>query len=121
VPGKKISQQVLNGTILEVYEDSLDPGFIYYCRAAISKDTKADNEVWTIWRLFTTNGQITCPYDSDLGAPRPDGWKCSERESLGYWNDFPLDPPPEGFQYIIDVNGQYLKDLETKQFLIEAI
>ena len=120
-PKQGQKRQILNGTIYLEAADSLDPGFTYCGYAALGPEAKEDNPVWTIWRKFSVTGQVTCPYDSDLGAPRPDGHIWDNRESIGYWLDIPVDEAPEGFQYIIDNFGQYLKDLDSKEFLIEEI
>jgi len=85
VPGKDNSTQNLHGSIYERVDAG---GFFYHCHAAISKEAKLANPVWTIWREDQANGNLTCPA-VDLGnglEPVPDGHIATDPASLTYWS-----------------------------------
>lgn len=84
-PGKDNSQQNLHGSIYERFDDGT---YFYHCHAAISKEAKLDNPVWTIWREDQATGLLTCPA-VDLGnglEPQPDGNVATDPALLTYWS-----------------------------------
>lgn len=79
-PGKDHAVQILHGTI---YEKVTDATYTYHMHAAISAEALLANNVWTIWREHTANGNITCPSDGD--EPTPDGNIGTNPAGLTYW------------------------------------
>lgn len=84
-PGKDNSQHNLHASIYERFDDE---EYFYHCHAAISKEAKLNNAVWTIWRQDKTTGSLTPPA-VDLGSglePQPDGNVATDPASLTYWS-----------------------------------
>jgi hypothetical protein len=87
-PGKHRAIHNLHGTIYDPIVDSGDPNIIYHCHAAVTKEAKAINPVWTIWREDLTTGKLVNPIDPVTGNPKPDNNACDDVENLTYWQTF---------------------------------
>ena len=78
-PGKDNAVHNMHGTI---YEKVVAAPYTYHMHAAVGKEAKLANAVWTIWREHD-DGQIVPPTDGT--SPTPDNNIGTDPASLVYW------------------------------------
>lgn len=78
-PGKDNVVHNMHGTI---YEKVVSAPYTYHMHAAIGKEAKLANPVWTIWREHD-DGQIVPPEVG--GVPHPDNNIATDPTLLTYW------------------------------------